>query len=70
MPNQAVKKMQGTLDRGFFPYPYFISDKFLDPIRSNPEYKDILIKIKAKHIEFKTLFENTMEINLLTDISN
>ena len=70
MPNQAVKKMQGTLDRGFFPYPYFISDKFLDPIRSNPEYKDILIKIKAKHIEFKTLFENTMEINLLTDISS
>ena len=70
MPNQAVKKMQGTLDRGFFPYPYFISDKFLDPIRSNPEYKDILIKIKAKHIEFKTLFENTMDINLLTDISS
>ena len=70
MPNQAVKKMQGTLDRGFFPYPYFISDNFLDPIRSNLEYKDILIKIKAKHIEFKTLFENTMEINLLTDISN
>ena len=70
MPKQAVKKMQGTLDRGFFPYPYFISDKFLDPIRSNPEYKDILIKIKAKHIEFKTLFENTMDINLLTDISS
>ena len=69
MPKKAVEKMQGTLDRGFFPYPYFISDKFLDPIRSNPKYKDILIKIKSKHIEFKTLFENTMDMNLLTDSS-
>ena len=62
--------MQGTLDRGFFPYPYFMSDKFLDPIRSSSEYKDILNKVQAKHIEFKTLFENTIDINLLTDISS
>tara|TARA_Y100000590_G_C15569314_1_gene957928 strand:+ start:1 stop:1197 length:1197 start_codon:yes stop_codon:yes gene_type:complete len=68
MPNKAVEKMQGTLDRGFFPYPYFVSDKFLDPIRSNSKYKDILNKVQAKHIEFKTLFENTMDMNLLTDI--
>jgi len=68
MPNKAVEKMQGTLDRGFFPYPYFVSDKFLDPIRSNSKYKDILKKVQAKHIEFKTLFENTMDMNLLTDI--
>ena len=70
MPNKAVEKMQGTLDRGFFPYPYFVSDKFLDPIRSNSKYKDILNKVQAKHIEFKTLFENTMDMNLLTDISS
>ncbi|MED5248632.1 MAG: hypothetical protein VX887_04845, partial [Candidatus Neomarinimicrobiota bacterium] len=70
MTKQAVKKMQGTVDRGFFPYPYFISDKFLDSIKSSAEYKDVLNKVQAKHIEFKTLFENTMDINLLTDISS
>ena len=70
MTKQAVKKMKGTLDRGFFPYPYFISDKFLDSIKSSAEYKDVLNKVQAKHIEFKTLFENTMDMNLLTDISS
>ncbi len=70
MTKQAVKKMQGTVDRGFFPYPYFISDKFLDSIKSSAEYKDVLNKVQAKHIEFKTLFENTMDMNLLTDISS
>ena len=70
MTKQAVKKMQGTVDRGFFPYPYFISDKFLDSIKSSAEYKGVLNKVQAKHIEFKTLFENTMDMNLLTDISS
>jgi len=65
MPKQAVKKMQGTLDRGFFPYPYFVSDKFLNPIRNDLGFKKVLNDIQAKHIEFKALFENTMDMNLL-----
>ena len=57
--------MQGTLDRGFFPYPYFVSDKFLNPIRNDLGFKKVLNDIQAKHIEFKALFENTMDMNLL-----
>ena len=69
MPKEAIEKMRGTLDRGFFSYPYFESDKFLDPIRNDPGFKEILAKIKAKHIEFKTLFESTMDMSVIADFS-
>ena len=68
MPNKAINKMKGTLDRGFFPYPYFNTDRFLDPIRGTSGFDSILNQIKAKHIEFKTLFQNTMDMNLLADL--
>ena len=70
MKEKAIEKAKGTLARGFFPYPYFQSDKFLDPIRSEPEFVELMKVIKARHMEFKTLFESTMELNLLADISN
>ena len=37
--------MKLTIDRGFFPYPYFVSDRFLDPIRDEPRFSE-LMKIK------------------------
>ena len=70
MKEKAIEKVKGTLARGFFPYPYFLSDKFLDPIRSEPEFVELMKVIKARHMEFKTLFESTMDLNLLANISN
>ena len=67
MPKEAIQKMKGTLDRGFFPYPYFQSDKFLDPIRKDPGFARVLTQIKAKHIEFNILFESTMDMNFFSD---
>ncbi len=67
---KALDKMKLTIDRGFFPYPYFISDKLLDPIRKEPRFSELMKIIKAKHIEFKTLYESTMDINIFTDATN
>ena len=68
MPDEAIEKMKGTFERGFYPYPYYLSDKFFDNIRNKPGYKEVLKKIKAKHIEFKTLFESTMDKDLLSTV--
>ena len=69
-PNKALNKMKLTIERGFFPYPYFISDRFLDPIRDEPRFSELMEIIKAKHIEFKTLYESTMDLSLFTDASD
>ena len=70
MKKKAIEKMRGTLARGFFPFPYFNSDKLLDSIREEPEFKELISLIRARHIEFKTLFESTMDVNLLTDATD
>ncbi|MGY8781041.1 MAG: hypothetical protein ACKVJJ_05205 [Fidelibacterota bacterium] len=69
MPDEAIEKMEGTFERGFYPYPYYQSDKFLDNIRNEPGYQEVLKKIKAKHIEFKTLFESTMDKDILSKVA-
>ena len=69
-PKKALDKMKLTIDRGFFPYPYFVSDRFLDPIRDEPRFSELMKIIKAKHIEFKTLYESTMDLSLFTDASD
>jgi len=67
---KALEKMKLTIERGFFPYPYFISDKFLDPIRDEPQFSELMKIIKAKHIEFKTLYESTMYLSSISNISD
>ena len=67
---KALEKMKLTIERGFFPYPYFVSDKFLDPIRSEPQFSELMKIIKAKHIEFKTLYESTMYLSSVSNISD
>ena len=69
-PKKALDKMKLTIERGFFPYPYFVSDKFLDPIRNEPRFSELMKIIKSKHIEFKTLYESTMDLSLFTDASD
>ena len=69
-PKKALDKMKLTIERGFFPYPYFVSDRFLDPIRDEPRFSELMKIIKAKHIEFKTLYESTMDLSLFTDASD
>ena len=69
-PKKALDKMKLTIERGFFPYPYFVSDKFLDPIRDEPRFSELMKIIKSKHIEFKTLYESTMDSSLFTDASD
>ncbi len=70
MPEEAIEKMKGTLARGFYPYPYYQSDKFLDNIRSEPGFQEVLKQIRGRHIEFKTLFESTMDKSLLSEVSS
>jgi len=70
MPEEAIEKMKGTLARGFYPYPYYQSDKFLYNIRSEPGFQEVLKQIRGRHIEFKTLFESTMDKSLLSEVSS
>ena len=69
-PKRALEKMKLTIERGFFPYPYFVSDKFLDPIRDEPQFSELMKIIKAKHIEFKTLYESTMYLSFISNNSD
>ena len=70
MPDKAIEMVKGTLARGFFAYPYYQSDKFIESIRNEPEFIELMKVIKAKHIEFRTLYQTTMNMDLLTDATN
>ena len=52
----AIQYMQRAIDKGFYPYPYFLQEPFLDPIRNHPEFDHILKVAEDKHLAFKSRF--------------
>ncbi len=52
----CVRTLQRAVDGGFFNYPFILTDSFLDSVRDDPEFQDILKMAKAKHEAFKKRF--------------
>ena len=52
--NLAISYLKRAIDKGYYPYPYFLHDSFLDPIRDHPEFDGILKLAEEKHLSFKS----------------
>jgi tetratricopeptide (TPR) repeat protein len=59
----CARALKRAVDGGFFNYPFMLTDSFLDSVRDNPEFQNILKIAKAKHEAFKKRFfpENYMD---------
>jgi serine/threonine protein kinase/tetratricopeptide (TPR) repeat protein len=53
---RATRVLNATVDGGYFCYPQMASDPWLDPIRSDAEFKRILNKAQSLHQEAIELF--------------
>jgi serine/threonine protein kinase len=49
----SVRVLKRSIDAGFFNYPFFLIDPFLDPVRNEPEFKEVLALAREKHEAFK-----------------
>ena len=49
----SLRVLRQAVEGGFFCYPFFLTDPFLDPVRDDPEFQKILALAKEKHEAFK-----------------
>ncbi len=49
----CIRVMRKAIEGGFFCYPFFLIDPFLDPVRDDPEFQEVLALAKEKHEAFK-----------------
>jgi DNA-binding winged helix-turn-helix (wHTH) protein/TolB-like protein len=52
----ALRVLSQSISNGFFPYPYFLSDPLLDPLRNEPDFQKVMITASTRHQEFKNKF--------------
>jgi len=45
--------LRKAVEGGFFNYPFMLNDSFLDPVRDDPEFREVLAIAKEKHEAFK-----------------
>jgi hypothetical protein len=45
--------LRKAVEGGFFNYPFMLKDTFFDPVRDDPEFKEVLLLAKEKHEAFK-----------------
>ena len=55
---EALDLVDRADTRGFFCYPFFVSDPWLDPLRGNGRLNEILRRAESKCREAKRVFEN------------
>lgn len=52
----ALRVIRRSIEKGFFPYPYFIADPLLENIRSEPKFPDLMNLAARRHSAFKQAF--------------
>ena len=52
----CLRLLQKAVDRGYFNYPFMLTDSFLDSMRDHTEFQKILIEAKSKHDAFTKRF--------------
>jgi tetratricopeptide (TPR) repeat protein len=52
----ALRMLKHSIDNGFFPYPYFVSDPLLEGMRTEPQFQEILQTANKRYEAFKKTF--------------
>ena len=52
----ALRMLKHSIDNGFFPYPYFMSDPLLNNMHPEPQFARILDRARQRHEAFKKAF--------------
>ena len=52
----CIRSLRRAVDGGYFNYPLMLTDIFLDPVRDDPEFREILERAKEKHLAFRKRF--------------
>jgi DNA-binding winged helix-turn-helix (wHTH) protein/TolB-like protein/lipoprotein NlpI len=52
----ALRMLKHSIDNGFFPYPYFVSDPLLAGVRSEPHFQEVLQSASQRYEAFKKTF--------------
>jgi tetratricopeptide (TPR) repeat protein len=52
----ALRMLRYSIEHGFFPYPYFVTDPLLEPIRNEPEFGQLMNIARERHTAFKSRF--------------
>jgi serine/threonine protein kinase/tetratricopeptide (TPR) repeat protein len=54
---EAIDELQTAVERGFFCYPFFVRDPWLDPLRGNPRFVEVLRRAEARTREAQRAFD-------------
>lgn len=52
----ATRVLGESIEKGFFAYPYFVSDPLLNSLRDEPQFSQLMKKAEARHNAFKKTF--------------
>jgi len=52
----ALRLLKHSIDNGFFPYPYFVSDPLLDRLQGESQFADLLKSAQQRHEAFRKTF--------------
>jgi tetratricopeptide (TPR) repeat protein len=52
----ALRVFKRSIDSGFFPYPYLLTDPLLDNLRNEPEFKHLVEAARRRHQAFVAAF--------------
>ena len=52
----CIRTPRRAVDGGYFNYPFILTDFYLDSMRDDPEFQEILAIAKKKHLAFKKRF--------------
>ena len=62
----ALAALSSAVDRGFFCYPFFVRDAWLDPLRGNARFVDLLRRAESRWREAKRAFDDHPGSRVLT----
>jgi hypothetical protein len=52
----ALRVLRGSVESGFFPYPYLATDPLLEPLRKESEFAQILGVSQRRYLAFRGRF--------------
>jgi hypothetical protein len=54
--SSALRTLGQSIEKGFFPYPYFVNDPLLSNVRNEAGFAPLLKAAQQRHDTFKTTF--------------
>ena len=54
--DSALRVLRLSIESGFFPYPYFVSDPLLDSLRHHSEFSNLMAMAQKRHNAFRSAF--------------